>query len=108
MVTIGSGLDKIGHHLLIRYVLVKYWRENGTVHPLFIDLRFTCDSVWGKLLYYILLNLVIQCDYREVLTVIDRFMAQWFTATGAPPAARRIQILPMNQYACWPITLGMK
>jgi hypothetical protein len=31
-----------------------------------------------------------------------------FTATGVPLAARRIQILPMNQYAWWPITFGMK
>jgi hypothetical protein len=31
-----------------------------------------------------------------------------FAATSAPPAARRIRILPKNQYACWPITFGMK
>jgi hypothetical protein len=24
------------------------------------------------------------------------------------PAARHIQILPTNQYACWPITFGIK
>jgi hypothetical protein len=33
--------------------------------------------------------------YREVRTFVDRF-----TATGAPPSARRIGILLMNQYAC--------
>jgi hypothetical protein len=41
--------------------------------------------------------------YREVLTFVD-----WFTATVAPPPARRILVLPMNQYADWPITFGMK
>jgi hypothetical protein len=30
-----------------------------------------------------------------------------FTATGALPTAKRLRILPMNQYACWPIPLGM-
>jgi hypothetical protein len=39
--------------------------------------------------------------YREDLV---EFTALRFTAAGAPPAARRIQILPMNQ----PITFGMK
>jgi hypothetical protein len=37
--------------------------------------------------------------YREVLTFVDRFTALCFTATGAPPAAKRIRILPMNQLA---------
>jgi hypothetical protein len=46
--------------------------------------------------------------YMEVLTFVDRFTALRFTATGAPPAARRIQILQMNPYACWSITFGMK
>jgi hypothetical protein len=41
--------------------------------------------------------------YREVLTFVDRFTALRFTATGALPGARRIRILPMTQYACWPI-----
>jgi hypothetical protein len=31
-----------------------------------------------------------------------------FKVTGAPPAAKRIQVLPMNQYASWPITFGIK
>jgi hypothetical protein len=35
-------------------------------------------------------------------------MALRFTATGVQTAAERIRILPMNQYACWPITFGMK
>jgi hypothetical protein len=39
------------------------------------------------------------CMYRKVLTFLDRFMALCFTATGAPSAARRIRILPVNQYA---------
>jgi hypothetical protein len=46
--------------------------------------------------------------YMEVLTFVDRFSALRFTAAGASPAARRIRFLPMNQYACWPITFGMK
>jgi hypothetical protein len=46
--------------------------------------------------------------YREVIGLIARFTALRFTETGAPPAARRIQILSMNQYACWLITFGMK
>jgi hypothetical protein len=46
--------------------------------------------------------------YREVLTFADRLTALRFMATGAPPAARRIRILPMNQYPSWPITFGMK
>jgi hypothetical protein len=35
----------------------------------------------------------------QVLTFADRFKALRFTATGAPPVARRILIFPMNQYA---------
>jgi hypothetical protein len=31
-----------------------------------------------------------------------------FMATGAPPVAWRIRIQPMNQYASWSITFGMK
>jgi hypothetical protein len=37
---------------------------------------------------------VIDCNYRNVLEFVDRFMA-----TGAASAARHIRILPMNQYA---------
>jgi hypothetical protein len=37
--------------------------------------------------------------YREILTFVDQFTSLRFTATGAPPAAGRIRILPMNQYA---------
>jgi hypothetical protein len=46
--------------------------------------------------------------YREVLIVVDLFTNMPFTATGAPPVARRIRVLPMNQYAFCPITLRMK
>jgi hypothetical protein len=46
--------------------------------------------------------------YREVLTFVDRFTALHFKVTDAPLAARCIQILLMNQYACWPIIFGMK
>jgi hypothetical protein len=46
--------------------------------------------------------------YREFRTSVDRFMALRFTTTGAPLAARRIRILPMNQHAYRPITFGMK
>jgi hypothetical protein len=46
--------------------------------------------------------------YREVLTFIAWFTALRFMVTGAQPAARRILILPMNQYACWPIKFVMK
>jgi hypothetical protein len=46
--------------------------------------------------------------YREVITFVDWFMALCFTVTCAPPAVRRIRILPMNQYARWPIMFGMK
>jgi hypothetical protein len=37
--------------------------------------------------------------YREDFYSLDEFMALHFTATGAPPAARRMRILPMNQHA---------
>jgi hypothetical protein len=46
--------------------------------------------------------------YREVLTFVDWLTAVHFTATGAPPAVRCIRILPVNQYARWPITFGTK
>jgi hypothetical protein len=52
----------------------------------------TVCSATYKVVYHI---------YREEL---DEFTALRFTAAGAPPAARLIQILPMNQ----PITFGMK
>jgi coenzyme F420-reducing hydrogenase gamma subunit len=42
--------------------------------------------------------------YREDFNSLDKFMALHFTVAGVPPAARRIQILLMNQ----PITFGMK
>jgi hypothetical protein len=35
-------------------------------------------------------------------------MALCFTVMGTLPAARRIRILPMNQYAQWSITFGIK
>jgi hypothetical protein len=47
-------------------------------------------------------------NIQGVLTFVGRFTELRFTATGAPRAAMRIRILPMNQYACWPITFGMK
>jgi hypothetical protein len=47
-------------------------------------------------------------NYREVLAVVDRFTALRFTVTGAPTAEKRIRILPLNRYAYWPITLGIK
>jgi hypothetical protein len=34
------------------------------------------------------------CIYRDIVTFID-----CLTATGAPPAAKRVRILPMNQHA---------
>jgi hypothetical protein len=37
--------------------------------------------------------------YSEALTFVDRFTALRFTATDAPPAAKRIRISPLNQYA---------
>jgi hypothetical protein len=36
--------------------------------------------------------------YREVLIFVVRFTALRFTMTSASPAAKRLQILPMNQY----------
>jgi hypothetical protein len=42
--------------------------------------------------------------YREVFNSLDEFMVLRFTASGVPPAAKRIQILPMNQS----IMFGMK
>jgi hypothetical protein len=46
--------------------------------------------------------------YMEVLTFVNRFTALRFTETGPPPAARRVRILLMNQYAGWSITFGIK
>lgn len=46
--------------------------------------------------------------YREILSYVDRFTALRFTEIGAPPAAGRMRILPMTQYACWPVTFGVK
>jgi hypothetical protein len=37
--------------------------------------------------------------YRTVFNELDSFTAPRFTATGAPPAAERTQILPMTQHA---------
>jgi hypothetical protein len=37
--------------------------------------------------------------YREDFQSFDEFKAVRFPATGAPPAASRMQILPMNQHA---------
>jgi hypothetical protein len=37
--------------------------------------------------------------YKEVLTFGDRFMALGFMVTGAPPPAKRMRILLLNQYA---------
>jgi hypothetical protein len=37
--------------------------------------------------------------YWEFLTFVDRYTALRFTATGAPPGAKRTRILPVNQYA---------
>jgi hypothetical protein len=39
----------------------------------------------------------------EVVTFVDPLMV-----IGEPQTARHIRILPMNQYACWPITFGME
>jgi hypothetical protein len=44
--------------------------------------------------------------YRDALIFVDRFTFLRFTATGAPSSERRILILPMSQYAWWPITCG--
>jgi hypothetical protein len=46
--------------------------------------------------------------YREVSAFVDWFTALHFMGIGAPPAVRRIQILPMSQYARWPMTFGIK
>jgi hypothetical protein len=43
-----------------------------------------------------------------ILNFVDRFTALLFTTIGAPLAARRIGIFPMNQYARWPITFEIK
>jgi hypothetical protein len=37
--------------------------------------------------------------YMKVLTIADRFTAMRFMATSARPIAKRVRILPMNQYA---------
>jgi hypothetical protein len=37
--------------------------------------------------------------YRENFYSLDEFTALHFTAVGAPPAARLMRILPMNQHA---------
>jgi hypothetical protein len=42
--------------------------------------------------------------YREYFYLVDELTVLCFTATGAPPTARHMQILPMNQL----ITFGMK
>jgi hypothetical protein len=46
--------------------------------------------------------------YREDFTLLTGSKALRFTATGAPPAAKRIEILLMNQHVWRPITFGMK
>jgi hypothetical protein len=38
--------------------------------------------------------------YKEVLTFLGQFTALHFTVIDALLPARRIQILPKNQYAC--------
>jgi hypothetical protein len=42
--------------------------------------------------------------YREDFSSLDEFTALHFTMTGAPPAARCMRILLMNQ----PLKFGMK
>jgi hypothetical protein len=63
-----------------------------------------------KLIMLIFIELICCeiCKYRGFLTFVDRFTALRYTGTGAPPAARRIRILPMNQHARWPIIFGFK
>jgi hypothetical protein len=66
------------------------------------------DSLLCKLIHKINVYLLHQnkfnwiAIYSEVLTFALRF-----TAIGAPPDARRIRILPMNQHAWWLITFGI-
>jgi hypothetical protein len=38
----------------------------------------------------------MSAKYREVLTIVDQVTFLHFTATGAPPALRRIRILLIN------------
>jgi hypothetical protein len=37
--------------------------------------------------------------YRDIFKAIDEFTALRFTVTGASPAAKRTQILPITQHA---------
>jgi hypothetical protein len=37
--------------------------------------------------------------YKDILKSIDELTAMRFTATAAPPAAKRMRILPMNHHA---------
>jgi hypothetical protein len=59
-------------------------------------------------------SILVALDYllvrltTRIYLLCLRFMALPFTATGASPSARRIRILPINQYPSWPITFGMK
>jgi hypothetical protein len=54
-------------------------------------------------------------EFNNIHTYVYEFNIEWNNRgkllpllNGAPPAARHAQILPMNQHACWPITIGMK
>jgi hypothetical protein len=51
---------------------------------------------------------VCRCCTRRIFNFLTGSTALPFTATGAPLAARRIRILPMNHYAWRPITFWMK
>jgi hypothetical protein len=44
----------------------------------------------------------------KFIIIVDRITALRFTVTGAPPAARSIRILPMNQHAWRSIIFGIK
>jgi hypothetical protein len=46
--------------------------------------------------------------HRDIFKATDEFTALCFTVTGALPAVKGMQILPMTQHAWRPITFGMK
>jgi hypothetical protein len=48
------------------------------------------------------IQLIYPCIYRKILT------PWWLDRGPAIPAARRVQILTMNQHSWWPIMFGMK
>jgi hypothetical protein len=81
---------------LIRY-MCKYFLGNIST-----EVWLDCNKLVNIKLVY------VWYIYRDIFKLLKGSTALRFKATGAPLAARCIQILPINRYVSWPVTFGMK